>query len=136
MKHHARIPDKRPGFNCAAFEVDEVTHDAVISHGRRGMGRGVNHTTVLNRSARSDRDVAMITAQHRLWPDRAFRADRDVPDDRGIGMNESGGVDVGNEVAKGVNGHPVNVVRPTVAERTDFAVGWRKPRPTRTGTLG
>ena len=48
---------------------------------------GVEHGAVLHRRAGADRDDAVVAPEHRLGPDRRPRAQGDVADDGGVGVD-------------------------------------------------
>ena len=70
------VQDDRPGsdqgavFDRAAFEMREVADRAVGADVGLELARAMEHRAVLHRRARADHDATLITAQHRLGPNR------------------------------------------------------------------
>ncbi len=83
----------------------EMSNRAVGADDRLELASAVKHRTVLHARARPDLDAALVAAEHRLRPDRRAGSDHDIADDRAIGMHEGLRVDLGDDVAKGVEGH-------------------------------
>ncbi len=89
--------------------MNHVANDAIVTNDRGALGCGVQHTVVLHAGASSDGDVPLVAAQHRARPHGAVRADVNIADDDRVGVHKGVGMDVGNEVAEGINGHDVRV---------------------------
>ena len=86
-----------------------MPNDAVVANNRWPLGSRVQHAVVLHAGASPNCDVAIVPAQHRPRPHRALRADVNVADDDGVGVHKGIGMDVGNAVAEGINGHVARV---------------------------
>ena len=93
----------------APLEVRQMAYDALVSHHGELNGSGVNDCTVLDRRPGADPNLTIITAQHSSRPDRGLRADGDRTDDNGLGAHVSIGVNVGDLVSEGVDGHELTV---------------------------
>ncbi len=61
--------------------------DIVAQNQRVFVAHDVEHTAVLDVSARADTDVVHVAANHRARPDAGVRADDHVADDDGGGVN-------------------------------------------------
>ena len=97
--------DERAVVHRAALEVYEVADDAVVADDR-GHDRGrVHDAAVLDRRARPDLDVPVVTAQHGLRPHRRFRSDRHVADHGGVRVHVRGGIDARRGVPERIDGH-------------------------------
>jgi hypothetical protein len=70
---------------------------------------GVQHAVVLNAGARTDVDRGIIGADDRPRPHRRLLTEHDGADQDGVRMHVRRGVDVGDEVAEGIDGHPARV---------------------------
>jgi len=83
--------------------IGHLAHlEGCVVEDRALVGTG---SIVLHRRTRSNRNAALIAAQHRLGPDRRAGTDDNVADDRAIGVHECVGIDLRLDVAQGVDGH-------------------------------
>jgi hypothetical protein len=107
------MQNDRPGANQAvvinrtAFKMGVVADDAAVTNDGWMLSRAMNNGAVLNGGLRSNPDGTMVTAKHSARPDCRFRTNRDVTNDDCVGVHEGGGIDGGNSITKGINGHCV-----------------------------
>ena len=92
-------------FEDAALEMSEMPDDAAVTDDRREVGSGVDDGAVLNGRTRPDPDFAEVAAQDCVGPHTRLGADRDVPDDHGLGMDEGVGVDPRGDSVQLVDWH-------------------------------
>ncbi len=86
-----------------------MPYDAVVAHNGGPLGGRVQHAIVLHARASPDCDVAVVAPQHRPRPHRALLSNVDVADDDGVGVHKGIGMNVGNAVSEGINGHIARV---------------------------
>ena len=98
-------PTSAPSSIDAALEVDEVPDHTVVADDRGELRGAMHDRAVLDRCALTDLDVAVVTAEHGLRPDRGVSADRDVADDRRVRVHEGVGMDRRRDVAERIDGH-------------------------------
>ena len=89
VKHHGPVTDENVILDRAPLEVDQVTEHTIITHHRRPLRRGVQHSVVLNARAFADEDLAPVPPEDRAWPHRRQCSERHRPDNRGLRVNKS-----------------------------------------------
>ena len=85
---------------------------AAADHDRRAR-LGVDDDPVLDARLGGDRDPLDVATEHGSGPHGDARLEHDVADDRGPGVDEHAGVELGYLVTESVDGHA-----PSIAERT------------------
>ena len=105
MQHDRTRADQGAVVDGAALEVGEVPDHAVVADDRGEHRGGVDDGAVLDRGARPDLDVPVVAPEHRLGPDRGARADGDVADHGGLGVDVGVGMNPRLGVAEGVDRH-------------------------------
>ena len=91
----------------ASLEVSQVADGAAVADGGVQLGRAVDDRAVLDGGLLADDDATVVAAQDGGGPDSGFRADSHLANHDGVRVNEGLGRDVGDKVAKGVDGHGV-----------------------------
>lgn len=82
-----------------------MTDHAVRADDGLELPRAVDHRAVLHRCTRADDDPALVSAQHRLRPDRYTGAYDDIADDRALRVHERIGIDLRGDVTESVESH-------------------------------
>src|SRR3954468_5218408 len=85
--------------------MGEMSDNALGTDHRRQCFCGVDHSAVLNRGPRPDRDVSVISTQHGTWPDRCTGPNLYVADYNGLWMDICGRVNDRLAVADGIDRH-------------------------------
>lgn len=118
VQHHGAVADHRTIADRAPLQMDEVADDTLVADHRRIDRSRVEHTVVLDARATPDADLPIVTTQDRTRPDTALGPERHRADDDGVRMDIGIGMDVGNQVVEGIDGHA-----PTVPDGTRGAPG-------------
>ena len=105
MENDAPRSGQRLIFESAALQMGQVSDDAAVADDGGESRTGMHDGAVLDGSSRAHGDGSVVAPEDGAGPHARFGADRDIPDDDGVGVHKGVRVDVRRHAFDFVHGH-------------------------------